>query len=76
MYQPVGTHAPGRVDFLAMATNPTALVSKLWNNCSILRDDSLSYGDYVEQLTSPFFLKVADEQSKPLSNISPPSRRI
>ncbi len=32
-------------------TNPTALVSKLWNYCSILRDDGLSYGDYVEQLT-------------------------
>jgi len=51
MYQPVGTHAPGRVDFLAMATNLTALVSKLWNDCSILRDDGLPYGDYVEQLT-------------------------
>ncbi len=32
-------------------TNPTALVSKLWNNCSIPRNDGLSYGDYVEQLT-------------------------
>jgi hypothetical protein len=32
-------------------TTPTALVSKLWNYCSILRDDGLSYGDYVEQLT-------------------------
>jgi hypothetical protein len=31
-------------------TNPTALVSKLWNYCSILRDDRLSYGDYVGQL--------------------------
>jgi hypothetical protein len=31
--------------------NPTALVQKLWNYCSILRDDGLSYGDYVEQLT-------------------------
>ncbi len=32
-------------------TNPNPLVSKLWNDCSILRDDGLSYGDYVEQLT-------------------------
>jgi len=32
-------------------TNPTALVSKLWNDCKILRGDGLSYGDYVEQLT-------------------------
>ena len=27
------------------------LVDKLWNYCDILRDDGLSYGDYVEQLT-------------------------
>jgi hypothetical protein len=32
-------------------SNPTALVQKLWNYCNILRDDGLSYGDYVEQLT-------------------------
>jgi type I restriction enzyme M protein len=41
------------------------LVPKLWNYCSILRDDGLSYGDYVEQLTYLLFLKMADEQSKP-----------
>ncbi|MFM2166024.1 MAG: hypothetical protein RIS79_395 [Verrucomicrobiota bacterium] len=45
-------------------SNPTALVSKLWNYCSILRDDGLSYGDYVEQLTFQLFLKMADEQSR------------
>ncbi len=44
---------------------PSALVSKLWNYCSILRDDGLSYGDYVEQLTFLLFLKMADEQSRP-----------
>ena len=43
----------------------TALVQKLWNYCNILRDDGLSYGDYVEQLTFLLFLKMADEQSKP-----------
>ncbi len=42
-----------------------ALVAKLWNYCNILRDDGLSYGDYVEQLTYLLFLKMADEQSKP-----------
>lgn len=26
-----------------------ALIQKLWNYCNILRDDSLSYGGYVEQ---------------------------
>ncbi|WP_232767091.1 type I restriction-modification system subunit M N-terminal domain-containing protein [Geminisphaera colitermitum] len=29
-----------------------SLVSKLWNYCNILRDDGLSYGDYVEQTAS------------------------
>jgi hypothetical protein len=41
------------------------LVQKLWNYCNILRDDGLSYGDYVEQLTFLLFLKMADEQSRP-----------
>jgi len=49
-------------------TSPTALVHKLWNYCNILRDDGLSYGDYVEQLTFLLFLKMADEQSKPPFN--------
>jgi len=42
-----------------------ALVQKLWNYCSILGDDGLSYGDYVEQLTYLLFLKMGDEQSRP-----------
>ncbi|HNX52230.1 MAG TPA: class I SAM-dependent DNA methyltransferase [Pontiellaceae bacterium] len=49
-------------------STPSMLVSKLWNYCSILRDDGLSYGDYVEQLTFLLFLKMADEQSKPPFN--------
>jgi type I restriction enzyme M protein len=47
-------------------TAPQQLVQKLWNYCNILRDDGLSYGDYVEQLTYLLFLKMADEQSQPL----------
>ena len=46
----------------------SGLVQKLWNYCNILRDDGLSYGDYVEQLTFLLFLKMADEQSKPPLN--------
>jgi type I restriction enzyme M protein len=38
------------------------LVDKLWNYCNVLRDDGLSYGDYVEQLTYLLFLKMAEEQ--------------
>jgi type I restriction enzyme M protein len=41
------------------------VVQKLWNYCNILRDDGLSYGDYVEQLTYLLFLKMADERTKP-----------
>ena len=55
-------------------SNPQQLVQKQWNYCNILRDDGLSYGDYVEQLIPPSrdcCLKMADEQSKPPFN--PPS---
>ena len=31
----------------------------------MLRDDGVSYGDYVQQLTNLLFLKMADEQTKP-----------
>src|SRR6266705_648050 len=31
--------------------NAATLVQKLWNYCNVLRDDGMSYGDYVEQLT-------------------------
>jgi type I restriction enzyme M protein len=40
------------------------IVQKLWNYCNLLRDDGLSYGDYVEQLTFLLFLKMADEQTR------------
>jgi type I restriction enzyme M protein len=43
---------------------PSAVVEKLWNYCNLLRDDGLSYGDYLEQLTYLLFLKMADEQTK------------
>jgi type I restriction enzyme M protein len=41
------------------------VVQKLWNYCNLLRDDGLSYGDYVEQLTCLLFLKMAHEQTGP-----------
>jgi type I restriction enzyme M protein len=50
------------------STVSSTLVQKLWNYCNILRDDGLSYGDYVEQLTYLLFLKMADEQSRPPFN--------
>ena len=45
-----------------------ALVRKLWDFCGVLRDDGLSYGDYIEQLTYLLFLKMADEQRRLLDN--------
>ncbi len=49
-------------------TSSQQLVNKLWNYCNILRDDGLSYGDYVEQLTYLLFLKMDDERNKPPYN--------
>jgi type I restriction enzyme M protein len=40
----------------------STLVRKLWRFCNVLRDDGLSYPDYVEQLTYLLFLKMADER--------------
>ena len=45
--------------------NSADIVQKLWNYCNVLRDDGMSYGDYVEQLTYLLFLKMADERTKP-----------
>lgn len=44
------------------------IVGKLWNQCKVLRDDGVSYGDYVEQLTYLLFLKMADEYTNPPFN--------
>ena len=48
--------------------NTATIVQKLWNYCNVLRDDGMSYGDYVEQLTYLLFLKMADERSRPPYN--------
>ena len=49
-----------------MANEQTsAIVSKVWGLCNPLRDDGVSYGDYLEQLTYLIFLKMSDEYSHP-----------
>ncbi len=46
------------------AEHSRRLVAKLWDYCTLLRDDGLSYGDYVEQLTYLLFLKMAHERTE------------
>jgi len=38
------------------------IVQKLWNLCNILRDDGITYHQYVNELTYLLFLKMADEK--------------
>ena len=48
-----------------MSEQSTTIISKVWGMCNPLRDDGVSYGDYLEQLTYLIFLKMSDEYSKP-----------
>tara|TARA_B100000949_G_scaffold234096_1_gene252168 strand:+ start:3568 stop:5019 length:1452 start_codon:yes stop_codon:yes gene_type:complete len=53
------------------------LIAKVWNYAHVLREEGVSYGDYVEQITYLLFLKMDDERQKLLgepSIISPGSR--
>jgi type I restriction enzyme M protein len=44
-----------------MTGNSSSIVQRVWNYCNVLRDDGMSYGDYLEQLTYLLFLKMDDE---------------
>ncbi|MDO4556582.1 MAG: class I SAM-dependent DNA methyltransferase [Lachnospiraceae bacterium] len=48
-----------------MSEQTSAIISKVWGMCDPLRDDGVSYGDYLEQLTYLIFLKMAAEYAKP-----------
>ena len=47
-----------------MTDTANRIVQKLWSYCNVLRDDGLSYQDYLEQLTFLLFLKMADERAE------------
>ena len=47
-----------------MSEQTTTIISKVWGMCNPLRDDGVSYGDYLERLTYLIFLKMSDEYSK------------
>ncbi|MEA5539496.1 N-6 DNA methylase [Limnoraphis robusta Tam1] len=42
-------------------TATTDIVQKLWNLCNVLRDDGITYLQYVTELTYLLFLKMAQE---------------
>jgi type I restriction enzyme M protein len=45
-----------------MSAAASVLVQKVWNYAHVLRDDGVSYGDYLEQITLLVFLKMAQER--------------
>ena len=47
-----------------MTSDSNRIVQKLWSYCQVLRDDGLSYQDYLEQLTMLLFLKMAEERAE------------
>lgn len=48
--------------------NADTIISRVWSFSTVLRDDGVTYGDYLEQLTYLIFLKMSDEYSKPPYN--------
>ena len=47
-----------------MSSDSARIVQKLWSYCNVLRDDGLSYQDYLEQLTTLLFIKMAEERAE------------
>lgn len=60
-----------------MSGDHSSLVAKVWNYAHVLRDQGISYGDYVEQISYLLFLKMDDERSRQLGepSIIPPKYR-
>ena len=44
--------------------NNQEIVAKLWNLCNVLRDDGITYHQYVTELTYILFLKMCKETGK------------
>jgi len=53
-----------------MSNDYSSLVSKVWNYAHVLRDQGISYGDYVEQITFLLFLKMDQERTELLGEPS------
>lgn len=50
--------------------NEQALVAKVWNYAHVLRDDGVSYGDYLGQISFLLFLKMDKERTEYLGEAS------
>ena len=44
--------------------NNTEIVAKLWRLCDVLRDDGITYQQYVNELTYILFLKMCKERER------------
>jgi len=53
-----------------MTNESSTIVQRLWNDCNVLCDDGMSYGDYLEQLTYLLFLKMDDKNEHQLQKPS------
>lgn len=47
-----------------MALTNQEIVQQLWKECDVLRDDGVTYQDYVTELTYILFLKMSKEQDQ------------
>jgi type I restriction enzyme M protein len=54
-----------------MSMDSTQIGNRAWGYAHVLRDDGLSYMEYVEQLTLLLFLKMADQLTEPPYNRPP-----
>jgi type I restriction enzyme M protein len=50
--------------------NEQVLVSKVWNYAHVLRDEGVSFGDYLGQISFLLFLKMDEERTKALGEPS------
>ena len=62
------TAIPNILSSNQQSNQASSIVSKVWSFCNTLRDDGVSYGDYLEQITYLIFLKMAHEYSLPPYN--------
>jgi type I restriction enzyme M protein len=55
--------------------NTQEIVSKLWNLCNVLRDDGITYHQYVTELTYILFLKMSKERGDKVESSIPEEYR-